>query len=54
MEASNGHSYLEIVAKKEDIERYMRNQMSNWRAVSKYPDLQHEIINCIASVADGM
>jgi len=54
VEAFNGHSRLEIVAQKDDIERYIRTQMSSLRAVSKYPDLQHEIISCIASVADGM
>jgi NACHT domain. len=54
VEAFNGHPRLEIVAQRDDIERYMRNRMSNLRAVSKYPDLQHEIISCIASVADGM
>jgi hypothetical protein len=54
VEAFDGHSRLEIVAKRDDIERYIRNQMSNLRALSKYPDLQHEIISCIADVADGM
>jgi hypothetical protein len=54
VEAFDGHSRLEIVAKRDKIELYMRNQMSNLRAVSKYPSLQHEIIGCIASVADGM
>jgi len=54
VEAFNGHSRLEIVAQRDDIERYLRNQMSNLRAVSKYPELQHEIISCISSVADGM
>jgi NACHT domain. len=54
VEAFDGHSCLEIVAQKDDIERYMRNQMPNLRAVSKDPDLQNEIISCIVSVADGM
>ncbi|EGS22197.1 uncharacterized protein CTHT_0017140 [Thermochaetoides thermophila DSM 1495] len=54
VEAFDGHSHLEIMAQKDDIERYIRNRMSTLRAVSKYPDLQHEIISCIASVADGM
>jgi len=54
VEAFNGHSRLEIVAQKDDIEQYLRNQISDWRTVSKYPGLQHEIIRCIASVADGM
>jgi len=54
VEAFDGHSCLEIVAQRNDIERYMRNRMSNLRAVSKYPDLQHEIISCIANAANGM
>ena len=54
VEAFYGHSCLEIVAQNNDIEWYMRNQMSNWRVISKYPDLQDEIISCIVSVADGM
>ncbi|EGS23959.1 uncharacterized protein CTHT_0006690 [Thermochaetoides thermophila DSM 1495] len=54
VEAFYGHSCLEIVAQNNDIERYMRNQMSNWRVISKYPDLQDEIISCIVSVADGI
>jgi hypothetical protein len=54
LKAFDGHSRLEIVIRRDDIEIYMRNQISNWRAVSKYPDLQHEIISYIADVADGM
>ena len=55
VEAFDGRSIrLEIVAHRDDIERYVRNQMSNLRTVSKYPDLQHEIVSCIANVADGM
>jgi hypothetical protein len=54
VEAFDGHSRLEIVAQKDDIERYIRNRMPTLRAVSKCPDLQHELIICIASVADGM
>jgi len=54
VEAFDGYSRLEIVAQRDDIERYMRNKMPNLRAVSKYRDLQDEIIDCIASVADGM
>ena len=55
VEAFDGRSTrLEIVAHRDDIERYVRNQMSNLRSVSKYPDLQHEIVSCIANVADGM
>jgi len=54
VEAFDGYSRLEIVAQRDDIERYIRNKMPNLRAVSKYPHLQDEIIDCIASVADGM
>jgi NACHT domain. len=54
VEAFDGHSCLEIAAQRDDIERYLRNKMSELPVVSKYPDLQHEIISCIASVADGM
>jgi Cdc6-like AAA superfamily ATPase len=54
VEAFDGYSRLEIVAQRDDIERYMRNKLPNLRSVSKYRDLQDEIIDCIASVADGM
>jgi hypothetical protein len=54
VEAFNGLSRLEVLTPKKDIERYMRNQMSNWCTVSKYPELKHEIISYIVSVADSM
>ena len=38
VEAFDGHSRLEIVAPKNDIEQYIRTQMSSLRAVSNYPD----------------
>jgi len=52
--AFDGHSRLEILAQRDDIEGYLRNRMSNLRAVPKYSDLQRKIISCIANVADGM
>jgi NACHT domain. len=54
MEAFSGYSYLEIIAQKDDIERYIRNRMSDWHVVSNYPDLRDEVVSCIISVADGM
>ena len=53
-EAYDWHSFNKIVAQKDDIKRYMRNQMTNWHSVSDNLDLRHKIISNVASVADGM
>ncbi|EGS22281.1 uncharacterized protein CTHT_0018020 [Thermochaetoides thermophila DSM 1495] len=53
-QAFYGHSRLKIIAQREDIERYLRNRMSDLCSAAKRSELQNEVIIRIADAADGM
>lgn len=55
VEAFEGHPSLEVIASREDIERYLQGQMGELgRAVARRQDLQQEIITGILDAVDGM